>query len=295
MPLLKPFANVLSPSLQMLPSGSLDIDWTHPIANGLLSCHVPGIMGTIDLVTGQNYLSKDGSPIFGLSRDGPALISNGTNTGGMSGTAPAALLNLPSISIFLSGYQGGAATQFSHPLGISYDSVPNDPYLYIAFTNNTTANVWQLEFNSGGPGFYQSTSGFTYTQNADISLGGTFNSVSGNAYLYGYGVEKASLTGLTSAAQAGSTARFILMYEASMSTQDTAISCNIACFWGRELSHDEMAQLDREPFCFLVPAEYELPALYVSGAAETITMDKWWSESLLIRPQHYRKTEIVPY
>lgn len=73
---------------KLIPSGPVEVDWTHPLARGLLSLYLPGLSGVDLCWLGGTLAAASGStPVSGLTRHGPAAM--GGSSGSRAMTAPA--------------------------------------------------------------------------------------------------------------------------------------------------------------------------------------------------------------
>ena len=123
--LLKPFQR-LSP--KCVPNGLLKIDWSHPLATGLIGCWVPGVMFGIDLTGNTPDLvgvPNGAGQLPGTTTcvEGPALQSlSGTLDFGLNGpvTVGGPLTTWTSLTGFWRGLIGRKPELISRPAAFSW-------------------------------------------------------------------------------------------------------------------------------------------------------------------------------
>lgn len=242
---LPPFGNLLAPGIFQVPTGQLTIDYTHPLANGLMLCLVPGVMGGVDL-TGNVPLFT-ATPASVMGPEGSGL------SGGINATTPTA--NYPQfttpheISLYVRGHVFSVSTTFDGWLGVNYNQPITAPFNIFLLGNNATAGQAWMIFNNGGT----QTSGATFNYAAGpLSAGGT-GSVSGNAMItYHNGLSVGQVAYGTPNATSTS------YVTAFGPTVTNGITFYCGYMWNRALTPAEMAWIDADPYAFLVPAEYDL-------------------------------------
>lgn len=270
--ILKPFGSLLSPK-RAVPTGKLKIDWTHPLASGLVGCWVPGVMGGIDLAGKTAPLSFVASSI-GVAPEGPGVIGSSGGNLAMSGPAGSPLYAWTSgFSFYIRGYQGVSDTNSNTNLfSITYNNAVDSPYFILSTQANSgqTGGTVNVNWNSGGNGesifnaFPQLTAGSSFSRGAALVVNGLAYAYNNGAYTTGNTFGGASLPSYGTLPQLS-----INGFNSNLYGRDTGSTVYILAFWSRALSADEMAWLDLEPYCFLIPEEAELPALYASGGAST--------------------------
>jgi len=273
---LRPF-QVLSPR-RTVPNAACVIDWSHPLARGLVACWLPGVMGGIDLtgncpdMTYANGSSSTNTNV--LSQEGPAwgaLGSASSNSPYMWCATPPAVYNSTVLSTYYRADRNGASSNpggsGSWALFINDNNAGSSPYVSIAMGDNNTGAM------TTASGFYQHAAGtYNFTSTIDLSSAGlvswliTWNPA-GNNIQYSKGVQK------TSDAWAGdNTMHLKSTSQISINTwhqfPTRLVSClpYIICIWNRVLTAEEAAWLDADPYGFLLPAnQNDLPALYVNA------------------------------
>lgn len=263
---LRQFSNLLNPGPFQLPLGPLQVDWTHPISAGMIGCWVPAVMGTNNLGSANQPMSwgPGTTKKFDVNIHGPGTY-NVTAGAGLNGTAAADFKFTDEFSGFWCGYKiGNGGYGYTPVIGVeisnNYDiyapgiSVSSDAYFYL----RCGASGANTKFSSACTIPAMNTAGFSLK-------------VATTGPCLGY------LNGLNAASTVwGSTA-----VPSWTTTSQVCIDCyppynhpvvwtntitNIACFWNRVLSADEMLWLDRNPYGFLIPAEFDVSTLFAGAA-----------------------------
>ena len=254
---------------QVKPQGVPRIDWTHPLALGLISYwYDTGLGFYVDLVTGDTTTSGSGSivPItdaslygtgFEFPNTGPQVIKARGLFPRQSFAAPYSYacgwnaLGAPTASTYSSFFNvysdsGTAAIQvYCAPTGALFSTLANSAG--IALTPSATAP----------------TSGF------HVAVGVATGASAESAYLDG--VLKGTDT--STATLSSSTFRMVINGLSKDGTDASGINAQLffGAVWSRPLTADEAKFLYTDPYCFLLPAEPELPVLaarsrvYING------------------------------
>lgn len=263
--ILRPFQNLLSPGLRQVPTGQLAIDWTRPLTNGLMGCWVPGAMGFDNIGLNLLTLTRKANTAFDSTQHGPGLKSSGTNASAYA-TAPDVFKSWTKASIFYCGMRNGnqgAQNAESLYYNVSYDDINSSPFYNIALCCNTTDGIVAFWSHGASLGSLRDTAANSLPAlNNTFTAGATFDTA-GNVRIYKDGIFLKS--GAFGAGSPGSTATSILAIHApggelARASNNTA---NIVCFWNRVLSDEEMCELNRNSYSFLIPAEYEMSPLYI--------------------------------
>ena len=247
---LKLFSNQLNPKRQ-IPTGPLAIDKTHPLANALIGCWVPGVMGAVDL-TGNTAFALGSAASFQVTSEGPGLHSAGTSsTWGLSGLAPAIYKNWTQLSVYWRGYIAAYPTGGRYLIGMVYDQIGTNPR-EVAMIQIGAAGSLSIRWDGGG-GENQDNFTGTYTAPGVVSVGATWKAPSGTVQAYLNGNKD---VGDGFGGAYGTTSTTTLAIAGCHSTQNPSLvgTCSIACFWNRALLASEMALIDKDPYCFLMPA-----------------------------------------
>jgi hypothetical protein len=276
--ILKPF-QVLSPR-RSVPVGQVSIDWSHPLANGLIGCWLPGVSGGIDLTGNCADLqpSSGSSKKYSVNQEGPTLDPGTAGTVNMlTATAPPAYKGQQAMSMYYRAEKLRAADTQAILLYISYDNVPNAPYNVFGLQsvfNNTSYSQIYVGININGTS--QQSANVDFSAETQIRVGATVTSVTGHAlslYKNGLLADNSTNTLPTGTLNGTSTSQISINGWDTSATSGRASGTApyIACLWNRELSASEMAAIDADPYGFLVPANQNgLPALYVAaGGAGT--------------------------
>jgi hypothetical protein len=258
------------PQRRIIPSsgfgGALKIDWSHPIANGIVAAFVPGVSGVIDLCGGLT-LAQGTAATFDAASEGPAMSHAAAGTGPF-GTVPSghALRSWAKLSYYWRGAVGASlgATANARLIGVNYDSVSTSPFitaaLYLDNGSPTNPNTWKAAWNAGGSfSIATNHSAISVTAGAVFSAAATYNQ-SGNVKSYSNGLLFDTTAWGAGAPTYGSAPQFCLGSDPS--SLSAGLKVFVAFAWNRELGAEEIAALDADPYCFLISAEAELPLLY---------------------------------
>jgi hypothetical protein len=259
--ILRPWPNQLAPSRKVTPPGVSRIDWSHPLAQGLIGAWVPGISGGVDISDLGPNLTFDTSAVVTPTSDGPGLTSTAANSG-MFGTATPAFKSWTEFSIFWRGVLYGVSGTGNCSLaGVSFATPEATPFVIATIIDNPSiAGSLALQWNSGGSFANTAASSVNLSTNAVQTAGATFKA-GGNAQLYINGKADVSAAFGASGPTSGATSIVEVGEYHPQAARSMNGTSNVAFFWNRQLSADEMVLLDRDPYCFLVPAEPEMPQL----------------------------------
>lgn len=223
------------------------VDWSHPLAQGLLSCVIFPGGKPVDLAYPFLAVSTTGSPTGGTGQFGDGLrCDNGAAEVGVSCTQGAlqrAPLNANSITV--------AAT----PTGTTPS---NAPIFALVTTNGTTlvnavaltsgTNLFRgiVTDNSGASTVATSAVGFT----AGVATSVRESATAASLWFGGNRIATSAPAGAMSSSFTSSAD--IRVGRQLASTRNPAATFNVAMFHGRVLSASEIALLHADPFQFLV-------------------------------------------
>lgn len=266
--ILRPWPFQLQSTGQIKPEGVPVIDWSHPLARGLISYwYDTGEGFYVDLVTG------DTTVLGGISW--PTTEASPYGTG------------FKYTNIAREGLQGSRnfpVQSWAHPY-----SFATGFYQRAAPTTATAATYFGLADAAGGVPillYYGSSGTILYAATANeatgINLGGppangTFNvvacsttsSTSKSAWLNGI---KTTQSGITQT-YAGSNLKPVFNQFRTSSASNDVVGAQVffGAVWNRQLDDADAQQLYTDPYCFLVSPEPELPMLagrsrvYING------------------------------
>jgi hypothetical protein len=293
--ILKPFGNHLNPS--RVPLGPVTVDWTNPLSQRLIGCWLPGIsygrnLGSVPMLD----LTPGSAVTTANTPDGPGLKVTAANQqlqGNCSWTnSPynqwSQSTNINQFSLFCRMYTLGNSSNNLLAVGVTTDTAGSSPFHVASIATVSATTKIQLAWNSSG----LHTSSVQYDPGANVmtSLGGSFT-VGGNAILYGEGLQKSSDSfGATTPSSSDSTVN-IGNYVSLQSDFINSI-VTIACMWNRALTADEQVSMALSPYQFLIPAEYEMPAVFVAATTVNWGFQPWDSSSDQIGLQ---QVTAVPY
>jgi hypothetical protein len=268
--MLRP-TGLLLPARRMMPNGRLRIDWSHPLANGLIGCWVPGVAGGIDLTGNHPTATTVGSGgKTDVTVEGPGYNFNATTTAlktTMTSAAPAvqALITAGKFSLYWRGYLAAAGGGFATLFGMQ-ESSSGQLFLVGAFTgsgfNNSAGDVG-IQMNRAGSSNAAGATSLTMGAGNLYSICMTYDNGANalNMYLNGTGDSNNPRTvagGLPTCA--GTPTLYV-------GGDNCGSIMNMGLMYSRALSADEMKVLDKDPYCFLTNDSWEMPALYLPSAA----------------------------
>jgi hypothetical protein len=263
-----------------VPLGRVRVDMSHPLAQGMIGCWIPGTNGGKNLVEGQPDLIKNSGFQLDTTVEGPSDYSF---TSGVNGGLTAIL---PPSSAFVSGttmsqYWRGVpmANPFvagANLVGVNYGTADNSPYAVwmLNITGNSGTNWGQIraDWNSGGT-FHTSSSGINLSgfYGNPCSAAATYN-VNGNVNTYGRDIGNGSfLLGATDSfggsvpTNTGTDPLTINCYSAAAGRATNGKTL-IAIVWNVELTAAQLAWVDRDPYCFLIPVDDIVGYQVISGS-----------------------------
>jgi hypothetical protein len=273
--ILKPFQNLLNPGNFQVPTGDLAIDWTNPLTNGLIGCYVPGVNYGIDVSCQAPTLTPDPSAsapgTMTVGREGPGLLSNVAGNA-LQAVATPTFKTWTEFSIYWRGYSlGDSGGGLGWLIGMTSSNTATGPFTIVAIDQNGAGANWTLIWNTGGTGPQSNVFTAAYPTGS-FSAGGTFRVSAATGTVLGYqnGALATSSSVAFGAAAPTSTASAQILLNGwpitGFNSRFANAICYIGCFWNRVLSAEEMARLDREPYSFIIPAEYEMPILLAPPA-----------------------------
>ena len=257
-----------------MPVGPVKIDWSHPLTNGLLFYGYDTGSMVIDLVGGTTGTIVGTADTGGMTPNGPGIAYNGS-TIYLPGSTRAdidAAQTSQSFSWACAYYQTGTVGAYTRPFGRTANNAGLQPY----------AN-WDFEINPGGAGQNVVVSNYAATtiqsspqwtgnaSNVFTSLLSTVQVISlvNAVTLYAQGQQAAQ--NLSANVATATNANANIMFSGG---SDAGIISNFTgkvyygAFWNRVLRPDEAALLHADPYCFLVPAEGEMPALQAAAPVQ---------------------------
>lgn len=223
------------------------IDWSHPLANGLQSCCVEVGSGfVVDLAKPRSASSTT-----------PNVRSLGSTAGAWS--IPSAATT--DLNFSSGGWSIAAIGYLSTTSGTSFDTLFGRS-VYVDETNNQgwgvgidTPNLtWRsFVFDNNGVGGYN-TAGPPLTV-GNIQLGISSDGFAGSLYVNGAAFASLGAVNVSPLTSAG-----------PLTAGSALLEMYVGCAWSRNLSPAEMRQFYLDPYCFLSPAEGEMPAIMLPAA-----------------------------
>ena len=233
-------------SAQQIPTGAVEIDWGHPLANGLVALYVPGVSG-VDLtrIAPPIVITGSGGTIVSGPR-GPALDLSSIGTASSSTGLPPQL-EINKGTILWSGKFSSNPSSDWAVFATSYSNPNANPYvpygIYYAIASSGMAFAYgvvafaSLAFPSGTPSNYN-------------QWGVSFDVAGGNYLGYLNGVVQ-SLVGTPQ-----SNGGFAFTSTSSLGFGDSRSGhaySDIGAIWNYQQTADHMAWMNAEPFAMLRP------------------------------------------
>lgn len=255
--ILRPYPNIMLPAGQVKPQGVPQIDWTHPLAQSLISYYFDTGLGFyIDLVTGNittvgtgsTYPSVDASPNgtgFVFAPTGSLAIQDPSTFSRTSWAAPYS---------FAVGFQQlgtiGAGTQPSY--AAVQDASGNDALLLYYLPAQTS--LFLSSGNAAGLKLAPVPAANTFNVAAFVTTGAS----SSIGYLNGVvsantGVQSNTYTNVIIHFVAGQSA-----FNGTGANNGPNAQVFFMAIWNRQLTSAEALQLYTDPYSLLVPAEPEM-------------------------------------
>lgn len=272
-----------SSRLLQVPGSLPRIDWSHPLANGLIGYWMPGIGGGVDLTGVAPPLTINSGFTNDMTVEGPSDFSNtsGTN-GGMSGLVGTGspYLNQTAISMYWRGVPMGDNPDTSPVcIGVLYgtaDASPNTVWciLISAFGGVNWSNLRGF-WNSAGSNVFSNVGvALNSAYGKPCSVAATFL-VGGNCNLYGrqdfsgnFTLTDTKAFGAAAPTNTGADPICINCFSASHGRATNGKS-NLGVFWNRELTQAELTAFDADPYCFLIPKETYSPIIFLPVTGPT--------------------------
>ena len=158
-------------------------------------------------------------------------------------------------------------------IGVTFDNAGGNPFYALAIKFQPTWTTTEAQWNAAGTTHNTLGTDISASVNAEISLAAAV-ALGGGGNMYFNGVVGSTGTGSAGQPSFGTSPLVVIGEDGSNGRAPNAIS-NMALFYNRLLSGAEIAFLDQNPYCFLLPAEGEMPALFLAsggGAARTPTL-----------------------
>ena len=257
--LLKPFQVLKQPG-QLKPNGVPRIDWTHPLARGLIFyAFDTGLGQVVELVSGLPDLGQGSTtqPTNGMSPFGAGKHFNGPS--GFSSRF--ALTNIvgstPTFTVANASFTQPNSNDYCAPFSVQGSNC------YFATEIDYTDSI--LEFDAAaGEAVYLRPS--FASANKFVSVAGTFTGALATFYCQGASVGTSS--SVTSSNQVLDNSAGVGFGDYWLGSSGSASPFGIyglnyyGAIWNRALSAAEILQLHLDPYCFLLPPEQEMPALF---------------------------------
>jgi hypothetical protein len=204
-----------------------------------------------------------------VDQEGVAAVT--TATAGLIGTTPPTFYAGNYFSFYWRGFvSANSNTSAAAPIiAISDHNSWSPPYIFMGFranTTGTTGNGIVLQYNGGST--YSQFATASWTTGKTNSCGGSFNMTQDTQFGYVNGVSY--LCGFTNGTKTTPAATSQICLACEPAGGDNAIlNADVYCayFYTRNLSDTDQANLDADPYGFLIWPEDEIFATLVGAAA----------------------------
>ncbi len=260
------------------------IDWSHPLARGLLFYALPGGDHRRDLVVprGPATMLYSGSNWAGATRQGSAADFTSAGWGYAGAYYPwSPMLSCLGTQITMAVRCRPVSfntANWAELLTVPYNSPNGDPYIAIGFV--TFATKPELNYSYGGAGTLiearSTTSNFIATSDPLTMYAGTRNGT--DCRFYRDGILHSTATFSTNNSPAFINKRGITLCkdaDSGSNTQGIAGLADFVAIWSRPLSATELQWLTAEPYAILVSdplRRYWLVIKPAAGGAYTVTV-----------------------
>ncbi len=226
-------------------------------------------MGGVNLASpGVGDIGPDtaAKPFNGVGIEGPGLSSTVANSG-MLANAPASFkAPVGGYSLYHRSYVIGNSTASCTFIGISYDNAGGSPFVVFEIGGGTSGSTSGMQINGNNAGSFTFTTAAlpSLTAGKVVGLGAVWPFSNGNAFGYVNG-QKTGSSGFfgTSGPTSSATAQVNLNTYSGTLTRFSNTVTFIALIYNRALSDAEMAQIDADPYSFLLSRVIQIPSSFV--------------------------------
>lgn len=259
---------------QVKPQGVPRIDWTHPLAQGLVFYAFDTGTGVVlDLVGNRPQNFAGTIDPSGATPWGTGKTYGGSGAVYFNSDADIRNPQTAQFSCACAYVQTGTVAAYTRPFGRTAENGGGQPYYNWDWEINPVGNGQNIvSFNAAAGSF--TTTRATWTGNANnvfTSLLTTVNAPATTAIGYAQGQSIGQDT--TDGASNDNNGDYIIFAAGTITSPSSFIgSVFYGALWNRVLTAAEALQLHLDPYCFLIPAEAEMPALFVSGGAAAASL-----------------------
>lgn len=225
------------------PDPSTSVDWSHPLATGLMTAQVCVGSDVVDL-TDLAAMTRSGAPTRGVTRFGAGQVNDAANEGAILtvGTAHPLCLQ-PPLTFMWVGARVGVPSSDCWLWGVIYSNNDSSPYLSYGFQFGGSAELW-VAANDGGSFIHDSLGTLAVGPHV---LVGVLNAGGGSVgYIDGVPTNN---TGTGGIAYSATSSLSLCAYPTT--SRPTNCTTNFATIWNRALNANEVAVLTDDPFCFV--------------------------------------------
>lgn len=250
------------------------INWSNPLAAGLVWCTFPGQDSRQELVSGGLGSLTTSGGWTGGSYIGSAGESTSTTNGGIYYPFTQQLTRITNQFSVVAWARLDTLTSFSHLVTIPYSATWSSPFCTMQFLRDSASNNLSLAWAVGGTLYSAVGSTNAFMQVGPLAMfGASVNDTGtgGVARFFKNGVfgEQATRTGVGAGNLDFGNKREVILLNHNSADLGEGIDgvMPYAAIWNRKLSDQEMMQLYVDPFGFISSARQ--PMLYQATAAAT--------------------------
>lgn len=234
------------------PRGAVRIDWTHPLANGLVGLWSP-VWGMRNLVGTGGDLLPQGNPTIRAGATGLEAVDSSGNQR-RNTTVPSTLQPSGAHSIMWFGTIG-AGDNSDNPalLACFYTTFNTPPFMSWGLHTwySGSSNIAVVAAFGGSLSVYEANGALTRGESVHYVSTAT---PGGSAILYKDGAQYGSGSFASGAVAYSSTPVLIAGGHISNTSAHCGGGMSIAGLWSRALSAEEARRLSSEPYAMLIPA-----------------------------------------
>lgn len=245
------------------PRGPRTIDWSNPLAHGLEWAFCGGGGDAIDLVANKSAVRSGSTFTDAGTSQGTGFSQTATGKGmvspSISGTR---MLTGSRVSIFVRLYWAQGANTGTGILYIPFNNAGGSPFVVWGIIA-AGATAVRAAWNRNGT-FVNGTTSSALGSGTINSLSATFDVVASEVRLYLNGIlDKTDTSAFSTGAPTSSSTSLVSLGDVTASAR--AIQGVLTCgyIWSRKLHVDEITALHNAPYQFIIPAEREMPVVFL--------------------------------
>jgi hypothetical protein len=248
------------------------IDWSHPLARGLIGCYLPGVLRGHALVGPKLANGGDGPGSFGVTAEGASLRSATLGSAkGLVVTATSEFKDFTrGMSLFWRGTLRGNCDNYCTLIGIQYADTDVSPYYTFAVSADGTGYDILRDFHNEGSGTVVGNSADvrgSYGKTISVALTGKIGT---GVQFYVNAAPIGGMSSLSGSPSSTGSSKIVINQGIDATHRSANADCNVGYFWNRDLTALEVKQLHDDPYCFLIYPEDEIFSTLVGGAGAPV-------------------------